>query len=118
MGSEYWRRISGESRSDAQQLASLDHRQFARTFRFLLNPQPFSRDSSITLWSISSVIWVICAAASFISRMFHRARQYLGLRRAFFLTQEWLDDEIDDVTRRHEAQKTPQQPIGLQRIVE
>src|SRR2546426_1779884 len=40
----------------------------------------------------------------------------LCFRGAFLLTEERFDDEVDDVTRRHEAEKPPQQPERLEGI--
>ena len=50
-------------------------------------------------------------------RMLDGPREHLGLRGTLPLADERLDDQIDDVPRRHEAQETPQEPVGLERIV-
>lgn len=50
--------------------------------------------------------------------MLHGTRQHFGLRGAFPLPEERLDDEIQNVLGRHETQKPPQETGGLQWMVE
>ncbi len=45
-------------------------------------------------------------------------RQHFSLCRAFLLTEERLEDEIQDVLDGHETQKPAQEAVGLQGMVE